>query len=61
MDKTGRFRIGERNMTMLRKVLWKNDLLLASEDAGGTDPRTMSLYISSGKTTVRTAGEEAEL
>ena len=61
MDKAGRFKIGERNVTILRKVLWKNNLLLSGEDIGGTQPRTMSLYMGNGRTTVRKSGQEVEL
>ncbi|MCP3981439.1 MAG: chemotaxis protein CheD [bacterium] len=61
MDPTGRFKIGERNVTMLRKVLWKNDLLLSGEDTGGTEPRTMSLEMGSGRTSIRKPGGEVEL
>lgn len=61
MDSVGRFKIGERNMTTLRKVLWKNELLIAAEDTGGTEPRTMLLYMDSGRTTLRKGGTEVEL
>ena len=61
LDKCDRFKIGERNYTVLRKVLWKNDLMLAAKDVGGTKPRTMSLYIATGQTTIKSAGEETEL
>ena len=56
-----RFRIGERNCTVLRKLLWKNSLLIAAEDVGGTAPRTMTLCMASGKTHIKTASEEQEL
>lgn len=55
------FKIGERNYLVLRKVLWKNDILLAAEDVGGTHPRTLSLYMDTGRTTIKTAGSEVEL
>lgn len=55
------FCIGERNYTVLRKVLWKNNILISAEDVGGTTPRTMSLYMASGKTTIRSCGLEREL
>jgi chemotaxis protein CheD len=61
MDEKGTFRIGERNYTILRKVLWKNNILLASEDVGGTIPRTLYLEIESGRTFVRTQGAEKDL
>lgn len=61
MDQVGRFKIGERNVTMFRKVLWKNSLMVAAEDIGGTDPRTMSLYMGQGRTTIRKHGTEVDL
>lgn len=55
------FCIGERNYTVLRKILWKNNILVSAEDVGGTAPRTMSLYMASGRTTIRSGGVEREL
>ena len=55
------FRIGERNHAALRKVLWKNDLLIASERIGGSDPKTLSLHVRDGRTTVRSGGVEEDL
>lgn len=61
MDEKGTFRIGERNYTILRKVLWKNNIMLAGEDVGGTIPRTLYLEIESGRIFVRTQGTEKDL
>lgn len=61
MDANGVFNIGERNYTVLRKVLWKNDILISGEEVGGSVPRTMYLYMASGKTILKAAGEEKEL
>lgn len=61
LSDNGVFKIGERNYTVLRKVLWKNDILIAGESVGGTVARTMTLYMDSGRTTVRTGGVEQEL
>ncbi len=61
MDQVGRFKIGERNLTVLRKVLWKNELLIAGEDTGGQDPRTMSLSIASGDVKIRRYRVETSL
>ena len=61
LDEKKLLKIGERNYTVLRKILWKNDILIAAEDIGGRIPRTMSLYMESGVTTVRTSGTEREL
>jgi chemotaxis protein CheD len=55
------FKIGERNQTVARKVLWKNDILLSGEDVGGSISRTVSLHLATGRTIVKAAGEEREL
>ena len=61
LDQVDSFRIGERNCTLLRKVLWKNDLLLAASEVGGKEPRTLFLYLATGSTVVRRSGSEYEL
>ena len=61
LNDNGMFKIGERNYTVLRKVLWKNEIHIAAEDVGGTIARTLALHIADGKTTVRSCGEEREL
>lgn len=55
------FKIGERNVNILRKVLWKNGILILAEDVGGYAARTMALDMSSGKTTIKVQGKELEL
>lgn len=42
------FKIGQRNFTVLRKLLWKNGFMISQQDVGGTISRTMSLRISDG-------------
>ncbi|MCC6491011.1 MAG: chemotaxis protein CheD [Candidatus Hydrogenedentes bacterium] len=61
LSDNGVFKIGERNYTVLRKVLWKNEILIAAEEVGGTIARTMTLYMETGKTTIRSGGVEREL
>ncbi len=61
LDEKRLFKIGERNHTVLRKVLWKNDILIAAEDIGGNVPRTMFLYMDSGATILKIRGQEVEL
>jgi chemotaxis protein CheD len=56
-----RFAIGKRNYLMLRKLLWKNGVLIKAEDVGGTIPRTMYLEIGTGKTWLNTAGQDRQL
>lgn len=61
LDEKGMFRIGERNYTVLRKILWKNNILITGESTGGTIPRTMYLHMDSGATRIRSRGEEIEI
>lgn len=51
------FQIGKRNFLMLRKLLWKNGVILEKEDVGGTISRTMTLEIGTGKVTLRASGQ----
>lgn len=61
LDKKGLFKIGERNYVVLRKMLWKNNILIEAEDVGGTKTRTVFLYMDTGKTLIKSGGEEYEL
>ncbi len=61
MDDKGMFNIGERNNTVVRKMLWKNNILISGEDVGGSSPRTMSLDLATGKTVLKIAGAEREI
>jgi chemotaxis protein CheD len=54
-------RLGQRNHTALRKILWKHQLLLAAEDIGGTKSRTVRLHLGTGRVTVTSLGVEEEL
>ncbi len=61
LNDNGTFRIGERNYIVVRKLLWKNNILISAEDVGGSIARTVYLHINDGKTIVRSAGNEYEL
>ncbi|MDH7600552.1 MAG: chemotaxis protein CheD [Armatimonadota bacterium] len=52
------FQIGKRNVIMLRKLLWKNNIMITACDVGGHQSRTMSLSIATGTVVVRTNGLE---
>ncbi len=56
-----RFAIGKRNYIMLRKIFWKNGILIEAEDVGGFNARTMYLEVGSGHVWLSTAGIEKEL
>ncbi len=55
------FQIGQRNMVMLRKLLWKNGVLLKSHDVGGSISRTVFLEIGTGDVTVKANGTDKKL
>jgi len=55
------FAIGKRNYIMLKKLFWKNGILISAEDVGGNSARTMFLYVGSGKVWLSTAGQDKEL
>ncbi len=60
-DDKGLFSIGKRNYTVLRKMFWKSNVLIASEDVGGARSRTARLHVATGACTVTSQGEEVEL
>ncbi|RKY47410.1 MAG: chemotaxis protein CheD [Candidatus Neomarinimicrobiota bacterium] len=55
------FRIGEKNYMVVRKILWKNNILISGEDVGGSKPRTMVLDMSTWRVTIRSGKKEYEI
>ena len=55
LDSSGRFNIGNRNFLILRKLLWKNNLMISSDSVGGNDNRTLKVDIGTGRTMVKIA------
>lgn len=60
-DDNNIFEIGKKNYTVLKKILWKNGLLLKAEHIGDSVSRTLSLHIATGKTYLKVQGEVVEL
>lgn len=57
-----RFQIGKRNMIALRKLLWKNGVLVHAQETGGIQTsRTMWLDVGSGAVTLKINGVESPL
>ncbi|HEY0971831.1 MAG TPA: chemotaxis protein CheD [Gemmatimonadales bacterium] len=51
------FQIGKRNVLALRKLLWKNGVLVRAQDVGGHQvARTMALHLADGAVTLRSGG-----
>lgn len=53
LDNKNYFRIGKRNITALRKIFWKNNVLMDGEDVGGDHNRTVHFHISTGKIVIK--------
>jgi chemotaxis protein CheD len=62
LDDTNYFRIGQKNIMAMRKIFWKNNILIDREDTGRNCNRTVRLHIGSGKVLIKSSGEDmAEL
>ena len=60
MDGSNLFRIGERNYMIARRILWKNEILIAAEDIGGSASRTLMLEMMTGRTFVKSGSSVRE-
>jgi len=61
LDEKGFFKIGERNFTVLRKLLWKNNILIEKQDIGGSMSRTVSITVCNGDVKIKSGGKEYQL
>jgi chemotaxis protein CheD len=57
----GTFDIGKRNYTMMRKIFWKAQVLIAAEDCGGSRSRTARLFVDTGQVTIQSGSEVGPL
>ncbi|MDO9110093.1 MAG: chemotaxis protein CheD [Desulfatirhabdiaceae bacterium] len=55
------FKIGERNYTILKKLLWKNNIMIEAEAVGGVASRTVYFDLSTGQVTISSKGVKKEL
>lgn len=55
------FDIGGRNITIARKLFWKNNVLIAAQHVGGDIPRTLYLEVGTGKSWFTSRGQTVEL
>ena len=61
LDIKDRFNIGKRNITIARKLFWKNGILIDKEDVGGSISRTLYLDMATGETWFINKGEKIAL
>lgn len=57
LDQKGFFNIGKRNHMALRKLFFKNNVMINHEDIGGNVNRTVRLEIKTGDTYIKTSGK----
>lgn len=61
-DEDDKYQIGKRNLLALRKLLWKNGVMLHAQETGGIQvSRTMWLDIGTGEVTLKVNGAECKL
>jgi chemotaxis protein CheD len=51
------FNIGKRNYLALRKIFWKNNVMVNFKSVGGNDNRTIRLDIRNGRTWLKESGK----
>jgi chemotaxis protein CheD len=57
LDQKGLFNIGKRNHTLLRKMFWRNNVMVDFEEVGGSVNRTLKLSVVDGSTWLKVSGE----
>ena len=55
LDDTNYFRIGQKNIMALRKIFWRNNVMIDGEDTGKNFNRTVRLDLSNGRCIVKSS------
>lgn len=55
LDDTNYFRIGQKNITAVRKIFWRNNILIDGEDTGKNINRTVRLNLADGTCVVKSS------
>ncbi|MDH5589762.1 MAG: chemotaxis protein CheD [Gemmatimonadota bacterium] len=55
------FQIGKRNYIELKKILWRNGVIITDEDVGGGVSRTVTMDVATGVVMVKAGGQEYNL
>lgn len=58
LDQKGIFNIGKRNYMALKKMFFKNNVIIDRQDVGGHTNRTVRIDISTGDIYLKTSGEK---
>jgi len=57
LDAAGVFNIGKRNYVAMRKIFWRNNVMVTAEHVGGVVNRTVRLDMSTGRVLLKVGGE----
>ena len=57
LDQKGFFNIGKRNYMAVKKVFWKNNVMIDYQDVGGNVNRTIKLAVKNGDAWLKTSGK----
>jgi chemotaxis protein CheD len=60
IDQNGAFNIGQKNLAALKTSLDAHNLKIHHENTGGSNSRTLSLEIGSGRSSIKIFGEGEE-
>ncbi len=55
------FQIGKRNIMAVKKMLWKNNVMIQGSDVGGNVSRNMTLNMETGEVSVKIGSETVML
>ena len=55
LDDGNYFRIGQKNITAMRKIFWRNNVLIDGEDTGGNCNRTVRLELAGGRCLIKSS------
>ena len=58
LDQKGFFNIGKRNYMAVRKLFWKNNVMIDYEDVGGSSNRTLKLAVKNGQAWLKVSGQD---
>ena len=61
LDDNGYFNIGKRNYAALRKLFWRNNVMIDKEDIGGNVNRTMYLSLEDGTVKLKISGKREKI
>lgn len=55
LDDTNYFRIGQKNITAMRKIFWRNNVMIDGEDTGKQCNRTVRLDLCNGRCVIKSS------